>query len=228
MKATYKMIMIDGRCYFNDGEKYILVDTGYGSTVSIDGRIGDFKALVCKAKKIQEFNPTLMPNRQKIGGILYPPDGFSVMLTRDEVTIWDDLQELPEHKGFLPFLSARLPIIECEIDRFYEILYFDPGMRLAALDDDKLFAGKKMERTQLEWIGPFKGLAEVPVYKAKFTFPCGFQYDGHLEYDYLHCYVRYIFKNAPFIRGYIGLEFFNDHDILISYIKGKQGIAILN
>lgn len=228
MKATYKMIMVDGRCYFNDGKKHFLVDTGCGATVSIDGRIGDFKTSVCDVDELQAFNPTLMPNGQKIGGLLYPPSGFSVMLTRDEVTIWDDLEGLPEHKWFLPFLSERYPTIACKIDGVYKILYFDSGMRLPVLDDDELFVGKEMERKQLEWIGPFRALAETPVYNAKFEFPCGFQYDGHMEYDYLHCYISYIFKNTPSIKGYIGLEFFNDHDILISFAKGKKGIAVLN
>lgn len=227
VKATYKMIMVDGRCYFNDGNKYVIVDTGYGVSTSIDGSIGNFNAFVHNTKELQEFNPTMMPNGQKIGGILYPPGGFSVMLTRDEVTIWDDLKELPKHKWFLPFLSEHFPIIECKIDGIYKILCFDSGMRLPVLDDDELFAGKEMEHKQLEWI-PFKGLAEVPVYKAKFKFPCGFQYDGHMEHDYLHRYISYIFRSSTFIKGYIGLEFFNDHDILISCVKGKKGIAILN
>ena len=225
-KATYKLEKVDGRFYFNDGAKYALIDTGLGHSVSIDGEIGPFKVSRCDEDGLRAFNPTIMHDGQKIGAILWPLDGFSCLMKGDSVTIDDDARELPEHEWFLPFAMPGQPYLECKVDGKRKLLFFDSGMRLPALDDDSLVVGKEKLGEILEWIGPLHGLAEVPYYKATFDFPCGFHFDGHLEHDHLHAYIN-IFRQRHSLDGFLGIEFFNRHDLFISAIKGKSGLAII-
>ena len=225
-KATYKLEKVDGRFYFNDGAKYALIDTGYGMSVSIDGKIGPFKVAQCDEKHLHAFNPTFMPDGQRIGAILCPLDGFSCLMKGASVTIDDDAKELPEHEWFLPFAVPERPYLECKVDGKSKLLFFDSGMRLPALDDDSLVDGKEKVGVNLEWIGPLRGLAEVPCYKATFDFPCGFCFDGHLEHDHLHAYIGSILAGTP-LQGFLGIEFFNQYDLFISAINGKSGLAVI-
>ena len=86
-KVTYKLEKVDGRFYLNVGAKYSLVDTGYGRSVSVDGKIGPFTVIRRDKEKLHAFNPTFMPDGQKIGAILWPLDGFSCLMKGDSVTI---------------------------------------------------------------------------------------------------------------------------------------------
>lgn len=224
-KATYKLEKVDGRCYFNDGAKYVLVDTGYGRSVSCDGKIGPLFVERCDVKQLQSFNPTIMHDGNKIGAILYPLESCSCLLKGDTVTIDDEVKELPEHEWFLPFIGGY-PLLVCNVDGKKKLLYFDSGMRLPVLDDDSLVEGKEKLGVIAEWIGPMHGLAEAPYYNAKFDFPCGFHFDGHLEHDYLHAYISRMFGFTA-VQGYLGIEFFNKYDLFISAIKGKSGLAII-
>ena len=225
-KAMYKLEKVDGRFYFNDGAKYALIDTGYGRSVSIDGEIGPFKVGRCDKDGLRSFNPTIMHDGQKIGAILCPLDGFCCLMKGDSVIIDDDARELPEHEWFLPFAMPGLPWLECKVDGKTKLLFFDSGMRLPALDDDSLLVGKEKQGINLEWIGPLRGLAEVPYYKATFDFPCGFHFDGHLEHDHLHAFIGDILAGTP-LQGFLGIEFFNRYDLFISAINGKSGLAII-
>ena len=86
--------------------------------------------------------------------------------------------------------------------------------------------GKEMVGAVLALIVPLGGWAEAPYYKATFDFPCGFRFDGHLEHDYLHMFIEMIRKSIP-LDGFLGIEFFKRHDLFISAIKGKSGLAII-
>ncbi len=224
-KVTYRLEKVDGRCYFNDGAKHVLIDTGYGWSVSCDGMIGPFKVEGCDLDQLQTFNPTIMHNGRKIGAILFPPNGFSCLLEGDTVTIDNDAEELPEHEWFLPFVGGR-PHLECAVDGKKKLLYCDSGMRLPVVDDASLVAGKERLGVIAEWIGIMHGLAEAPYYEASFDFPCGFHFDGHLEHDYLHAYISRLFGGTG-VNGYLGIEFFNKYDLFISAIRGKEGLAII-
>lgn len=225
MKAEFKREMVDGRCYFNDGVKHVLVDTGYGSSISADGRIGQFAALKREEQGIQCFNPTIMRNGRKIGAIMYPLDFNGVFLKKDTVEIDDAIQELPEHDWFIPFIGD-LPVLKCKVDGRDKTAYFDSGMRLSVFDDDSLVEGKEMLRWQPEWIGVLHGLAEAPVYNAKFEFPCGLEVEREMEHDYIHQYIKMIFARTA-VNGYVGLETFKGYDIFISGIPGKRGLALV-
>ena len=225
-KMTYKTEIVDGRCYFNDGDKYVLVDTGYGHTVSIDGHIGKWEVEPCDKDGLQSFNPTLMPNGKKIGGILCPTRGHNAMIRRDTVTIDDESTELPTHEWFIPFELPFASVIRCKVDGNEKLLFFDSGMKYAVLDDDSLVVGKEKKGYILEWIGLDKALAEVPYYNGTFEFPGGYRYEGVLEHDSIHFYVKK-FRSGG-IQGFLGLLcFFEKYDVYISTVGTKRGLALV-
>ena len=223
-KITYKTEIVDGRCYFNDGDKYVLVDTGYGKTVAIDGHIGEFKALKCDKDGLQSFNPTLMPNGKKIGGIICPMNGYNAMIRKDTVTIDDESTELPACEWFIPFESPFASIIHCKVEGSDKILFFDSGMKYAVIDDNSLIIGKDKKESILEWIGMEKALAEVPYYNGTLEFPCGFRHEGVIEHDCIHFYV----SQWKGIQGFLGLLcFFDQFDVYISTVGKKRGLALV-
>ena len=220
-KITYKLDKVDGRCYFNDGAKWILIDTGYTRTVSYDGKIGPFSVGTETLEEMRSFNPTFMHDGQKIGGFLRPLDGYSCLLKGDSVTIDDNAKELPEHAWFIPFIIPGSAMLECKVDGKHKTLYFDSGMRLPVLSDNSLVKGKEKLGVIVEWIAPMSGLAEAPYYTAAFDFQCGFHFDGHFEHDYLDAVAQWTGD------GFLGIEFFNQYDLFISAIPGKSGLAII-
>lgn len=225
-RISYRTEIVDGRCYFNDGRKHVLVDTGYGMTVSTDGTIGDFNVMKCDEERLHSFNPILMNDGSKIGGILCPLNGYNVMMTRKYVTIDDESTELPWHEWFIPFESEYVPLVICKVDGIDKRLFFDTGMRMPVLDDDNLIIGKTMIGKQLEWIGIMKCLFEAPLYNATLTFPCGYTMCSQMEHDYLHkCVKRFSHLN---IDGFLGLQFLNQFDVYISMVGEKKGIALVS
>lgn len=220
-KVTYKLEKVDGRYYFNDGEKYVLVDTGYGRTVSYNGKIGPYRVGTQDLGGMRSFNPTFMRDGTQIGGFLCPLNGYSCLLKGDTVTIDDNAQELPEHEWFIPFVPGRGPHVLCKVDGKQKDLFFDSGMRLPVLGDHSLVKGKEKLGDITEWIGPLHGLAEAPFYAASFDFPCGFHFDGHFEFDSLNAVASWQDD------GFLGIEFFTQYDLFISAIPGKEGIAII-
>lgn len=220
-KVTYKLEKVDGRYYFNDGTKYVLIDTGYGRTVSADGKIGPYSVGIETAIEMQSFNPTFVHDGQRVGGFLCPLNGYSCLLKGDSVTIDDNAQEMPEHEWFIPFVPGHAPLVQCKVDGKHQVLFFDSGMRLPVLNDNSLVNGKEKLGDIAEWIGPLHGLAEAPFYSATFDFPCGFHFDGHFEYDRLNAVARWQ------ANGFFGIELFTQYDLFISAIPGKEGIAII-
>ena len=225
-RMTYKTEIVDGRCYFNDGRKHVLVDTGYGRTVSIDGTIGDYKVSLCDKEDLQSFNPTIMNNGEKIGGILCPMNGYNAFITDKYVTIDNEYSEIPKCEWFIPFDNPFAPIVRCKVDGIDKALFFDSGMRLPALDDDNLIVGKNVLGKQLEWIGIMEGLFETPFYNATFTFPCGYTMNSKMEHDFLHKYVSR-FRHFG-VEGFLGLQFLEQFDVKILTVGKKAGIALVS
>ena len=225
-KVTYKLIEHDGRYYFNDGTGHFLIDTGYGNvSVSRDGTIGPFATAT---REVEDFLGTSRPEGQKAKGILAPMEGYSVLLKGDTVTIDNDAQELPAHDYFIPFVSARNPIIEGKCNGKPMRFFFDSGMRMAVLDDTVLKESKPCLGTMKEWIGALHIQVEAPYYSAEYEFSDGLRFDGHGEYDFSGSFVksiRLLYNNE--FDNFFGIELFKKYDIFISLIPGKQGIAVI-
>jgi hypothetical protein len=234
MKQTFKMEKVDGRYYFHDGKKYSLIDTGLKSVASADGTIGDFKVDMLDAAWYKRFNPTVMPDGSNVAGTLCPTMGYSCLMRGDgTVTIDNGATELPEHDWFLPYVRNNAnpfaTYIECAIDGKKKLLLFDSGMRMAVSDDKSLIEGKQKLGEINERIGWMYLSATAPYYEATFEFPCGFKFDGHIEYDYSGFLVKKFFgeERDDHDKGFLGIEFFDKYDVFLSGIEGKKGMALI-
>jgi hypothetical protein len=234
-KATYRIQKVDGRHYFHDGKKYVLIDTGYGRTGSIDGTIGEFKVGLEHKEMLHRFNPTPMPDGSLVGAMLCPQTGYSCLLKNGLVEIDDDARELPKHDWFIPYderymLNGRpfKPVVACNVDGIRKTMFFDTGMRMPVIDDESIISGKKKVGETMERIGWLYTSVMAPVYNATFEFPCGLKLDGRCEYDYSHSLMKDIFGDND-SKGFFGTEdLFGKYDVFISAIKGRHGIAIIN
>ena len=230
MKQTFKMEKVDGRYYFHDGKKYSLIDTGLKSVASVDGTIGNFKVSQMNADDYHKFNPTIMPDGSNVGGTVCPTMGYSCLMRGDgTVTIDNGATELPEHDWFIPYLTAYSTMVECTVDGKKKTVIFDSGMRMAVFDDKSLIEGKQKLGEIKERIGWMYRSAMAPYYEATFEFPCGFKFDGHIEYDYSGFLVKEFFREErdDHDKGFLGIEFFDKCDVFLSGIKGKKGIALI-
>lgn len=233
-KATYRLEKVDGRHYFNDGRKYVLIDTGFGQTVSADGTIGIFNVGMGDREWLHRFNPTVMPDGSFSDGMLCPQTGYSCLMTGgDTVEICDDATELPPHDWFIPYdqrymLNGRplKPVITGKVDGIEKTMFFDSGMRMPVMDDDSLIVGKQKLGDINERIGWKFLTVPAPYYGATFEFPCGFKFEGHFEYDYSRSLMKDIFGDDD-NKGFFGIELFDQYDLFISAIRGKHGIAVL-
>ena len=234
-KATYRLEKVDGRRYFHDGRKYVLIDTGFGTTVSTDGTIGQWKVEVWNRERLHTFNPTKMPDGSNSEAMLCPQTGYSCLLREDSVTIDDDARELPPHDWFIPYDKEYIlngypfkTVVECKVDGKPKKMFFDTGMRLAVLDDDSLLEGKEKVGEIEERIGWLYLSATAPVFKATFEFPCGLKFDGHFEHDYSKSLMKDIFGSANADgKGFFGIELLDRYDLFVSAINGKPGIAVI-
>ncbi len=68
-----------------------------------------------------------------------------------------------------------------------------------------------------------------PVLRGEVRVPCGFKFDGHIEYDYSGFLLKRFFCETrdDHDKGFLGIEFFDKCDVFLSGIEGKKGIALI-
>ena len=120
-------------------------------------------------------------------------------------------------------------MVECTVDGKRKMLLFDSGMRMAVSDDSSLIEGKQKLGDIMERIGWKYIDVPAPYYEARFEFPCGFKFDGHIEYDYSGFLLKEAFHETrdDHDKGFLGIEFFDKCDVFLSGIEGKKGIALI-
>ena len=237
-KVSYKLTEFDGRYYFNDGTGYVLVDTGFNChSRSLDGKIGPFSVssqspfpMVSLQFFLRNFLGPAKPEGQSPKAILYPLDMKTCLLEGDTITIDDSVDELPAHVCFLPFVDSGFPVFNGKCNGKPMKFYFDTGMRMAVVDDPDLAKKKECLGTIREWIPPRHCYVDTPYYPAAFEFADGFQFEGHAEYDAGSQYISRA-RNASIhfdFDVFFGNEIFQQYDLFISSIPGKEGLALIS
>ena len=83
MKAIYDIIRKDDRIFFNDGEKYVLFDTGFvgnpfgKNSVSVNGKIGDIAVNTMPQEFFDSFINLKMDDGKTVDAVFNPMDGFN-------------------------------------------------------------------------------------------------------------------------------------------------------
>ena len=229
MKAVYEIIKKDDRIFFNDGEKYVLFDTGfvgnpYGkNSVSVNGKIGDIAANTMPKNFFESFINLKMDDGSSVNGVFNPMDGFNCWLKCGLLTICDQEEECDSSfEYFFDFADAALPIIEGNINGNNCRLFFDSGARMTMFGEPSL-ASEKI-RTYREWMALKRQYAELDVFKLDLSFPNGFNFtgEGALVTDPAYTMAANMMK----ISGMLGIDIFNFYDMAIFFKCGKRGIGL--
>ena len=228
-KASFEIVKNDDRLYFNDGEKYVLLDTGFFGnpsgkhSVSVNGRIGPFAVNRWDQSFFDRFINVKMADGQGAAAVFNPMDGYACQLKGNTLTISDEPTEISGYDYFFEFTDMHFPFLAGSINEKKGRFFFDSGARMTMFFDKALPAEPSV-RTYREWMGQKEKYEDLAVYRLSLEFPNGFKYtgEGALVTD-----PEYVFKAARGgIRAMLGIDIFNYYDMSIIANGAKRGIAL--
>ena len=229
MKAIYDIIKKDDRIFFNDGEKYVLFDTGFvgnpfgKNSVSVNGRIGDIAVNTMPKNFFESFINLKMDDDRTVDAVFNPMDGFNCWLKCGLLTISDDEAEYDNSiEYFFEFADAKLPIINGSINGQDCRFFFDSGARMTMFGERSLVS--EPVRTYREWMALKRQYANLEVFKLDLAFPNGFNFtgEGALVEDPSYTMAA----NMMNIRAMLGIDVFNFYDMAIITKGEKRGIGL--
>ena len=230
-KVTYPIIKVAERVFFNDGGKYVLLDTGCPMSIAIDGKIGPFAVNAESEKFIDDFINLTMPDGSKVRAILSPMSGYNCLLTQTSVTVTDGQEALPEHDYFLPFVETahpwmreKLPIVEGAMNGTPIRFFFDSGARMTMFGETELTGGRPAVGSYTEWMGMLHKHETLSVYDMALDFPCGLHFEGKSAFVPDTQYRQA--GMAMGFRAMLGIDLLNDYDLYISTANHQRGIAL--
>ena len=224
-KVSFEIIKHEDRLFFNDGEKYVLFDTGFidnpfgKNSASVNGKIGSFSVKTKASAFFRQFI-NMEINGCAVTAVFNPMDGFDCLLAGNTLTISDE--QIPvQGKHFFEFADDNLPILEGSLDGKSCRFFFDSGARMTMIGEPQ----SEKIRTYNEWLAMAQRYADLDVYKVRLEFPCGFKYDGEgaLVTDTLYLQAA-AFMN---IRAMLGIDIFNEFDMAILVKGAKRGVVLI-
>lgn len=224
-KVSFEIIKHEDRLFFNDGEKYVLFDTGFidnpfgKNSASVNGKIGPFSVKTRSSAFFRQFI-NMEINGCAVTAVFNPMDGFDCLLAGNTLTISDE--QIPvQGKHFFEFADDNLPILEGSLNGTSCRFFFDSGARMTMIGEPQ----SEKIRTYNEWLAMAQRHADLDVYKVRLEFPCGFKYDGEgaLVTDTLYLQAA-AFMN---IRAMLGIDIFNEFDMAILVKGAKRGVVLI-
>ena len=224
-KVSFEIVKHEDRLFFNDGEKYVLFDTGFISnpfgrnSASVNGKIGPF-AVKTKASVFFRQFINMEINGCAVTAVFNPMDGFNCLLIGNTLTISDE-EITAEGRYFLAFADAGLPILEGRLNGTSCRFFFDSGARMTMIGEP---LNEKI-RTYTEWMAMAQYHANLDVYRVHLECPCGFKYDGE---GALVNEIRYQqAARGMGIKAMLGIDIFNEFDMAILVKGAKRGIVLI-
>ena len=229
-KVCYEIIRNDERLFFNDGEKYVLFDTGFlppfsaVKSSSVNAGIGPFRVNGMPKQFFSDFINLTMNDGAGVTAVFNPMDGYNCMLQGNTLTITDEETDLPAAECFLKFLHPQFPLVEGKMNGHDCRFLFDSGARMTMIGDRALIAGAEKTGTYREWMAMKREYADLPVFKIKLEFSGGAGFDGSgaLVEDPAYSAQGRMMN----IQAMLGIDIFNKYDLFIA-AKGNRGIALL-
>ena len=224
-KVSFEIVKHDDRLFFNDGEKYVLFDTGFISnpfgrnSASVNGKIGPFAVNTMPSVFFKNFI-NIKINNSAVTAVFNPMDGFNCLLIGNTLTISDE-EITAQGRYFFEFADAGLPILEGRINGKSCRFFFDSGARMTMIGEP---LNEKI-RTYTEWMAMAQYHANLDVYRVHLDFPCGFRYDGEgaLVND-----IRYQqAARGMGIKAMLGIDIFNEFDMAILVKGAKRGVVLI-
>ncbi|MBP5671014.1 MAG: hypothetical protein J6X49_01370 [Victivallales bacterium] len=223
-KVTYPLAKINDRVVFNADGTHVLLDTGFPHSVSGNGKIGPFNVGMQSKEFFYSFINLTAQDGSNVTAILSPMDGYNCRLTRDDVTITDEEEAIPEHDYFLPFVGGLLPIVEGTMNGVPIRFFFDSGARMTMFGETALAGGKPAVGSYTEWLAMLHQSATLPIYDVELDFPCGLHYNGRGALVQRQEYM--MAGQMMGIQAMLGIDFFNEYDVYFSTANNKRGIAL--
>lgn len=224
-KVSFEIVKHDDRLFFNDGEKYVLFDTGFISnpfgrnSASVNGKIGPFAVNTMPSVFFKNFI-NIKINNSAVTAVFNPMDGFNCLLIGNTLTISDE-EITAEGRYFFEFADDNLPILEGNLNGKSCRFFFDSGARMTMIGEP---LNEKI-RTYTEWMAMAQYHANLDVYRVHLDFPCGFRYDGEgaLVND-----IRYQqAARGMGIKAMLGIDIFNEFDMAILVKGAKRGVVLI-
>ena len=224
-KVSFEIVKHDDRLFFNDGEKYVLFDTGFISnpfgrnSASVNGKIGPFAVNTMPSVFFKNFI-NIKINNSAVTAVFNPMDGFNCLLIGNTLTISDE-EITAEGKHFFEFADDNLPILEGSLNGTSCRFFFDSGARMTMIGEPQ----SEKIRTYTEWMAMAQYHADLDVYRVHLDFPCGFRYDGEgaLVND-----IRYQqAARGMGIKAMLGIDIFNEFDMAILVKGAKRGVVLI-
>ncbi len=224
MNKVYPIITISDRIVFNADGTYVLLDTGFPNSISLNGKIGPFNVGIQSEGFFDTFINLKTPDGSKVTAILSPMDGYNCRLTRDGLAITNEEETIPEHDYFLPFVGGPFPIVEGTMNGTPIRFFFDSGARMTMFGEEALAGGKPATGSYTEWLAMLHQNATLSVYDVALDFPCGLHYEGKSA---LVPNKEYLMAGRMMgIRAMLGIDIFNEYDVYISTANCQRGIAL--
>lgn len=224
-KVSFEIVKHEERLFFNDGEKYVLFDTGFISnpfgrnSASVNGKIGPFAVNTMPSVFFKNFI-NIKINNSAVTAVFNPMDGFDCLLVGNTLTISDE-EITAQGRYFLEFADDNLPILEGNLNGTSCRFFFDSGARMTMIGEP---LNEKI-RTYTEWMAMAQYHANLDVYRVHLDFPCGFRYDGEgaLVND-----IRYQqAARGMGIKAMLGIDIFNEFDMAILVKGAKRGVVLI-
>ena len=224
-KVSFEIVKHEDRLFFNDGEKYVLFDTGFISnpfgrnSASVNGKIGPFSVKTMPSVFFRQFI-NMEINGCAVTAVFNPMDGFDCLLAGNTLTISDE-EITAQGRYFLEFADDNLPILEGSLNGKSCRFFFDSGARMTMIGEPQ----SEKIRTYTEWMAMAQRHADLDVYKVRLEFPCGFKYDGegalvtHTLYQQAAAFMN--------IRAMLGIDIFNEFDMAILVKGAKRGVVLI-
>lgn len=228
-KAVFTLIKNDDRLFFNDGEKCVLLDTGFirdplgkSNSVSADGKIGPFSVDTMPKEFFKDFINLEMSDGESVTAVFNPMDGYNCILEGETIAITDEETEVVETDHFFNFLEENFSILEGKINGVPCRMLFDSGARMTMFGERAL-VGEKV-RSYCEWMAMIRKHEELEVFNLELEFPDGFKYhgEGALVENPL-----YRSQGAMLgIKAMLGIDIFNTFDMVITAKGSSKGIGL--
>jgi hypothetical protein len=222
-KACYQIVKKEDRVFFNDGDQYVLFDSGFMGaplgkySASVSGKIGPFKVKPLERNFFDSFINLKMDDGSGVTAVLNPMDGYNCVLRGSTILVSDEEIELGGCEYAFPFVDPYLPIVDGSINGRKVRLFFDSGARMTMLGDRSL-ASKKIG-SYVEWMALKRTFAELDVFKLALDFPNGLHYEGKgaLVEDPLYA----AHGKLMGIAAMLGIDLFDHYDMTVIG-KGTQ------
>ena len=224
-KVSFEIVKHEDRLFFNDGEKYVLFDTGFISnpfgknSASVNGKIGPFSVKTKASVFFRQFI-NMEINGCAVTAVFNPMDGFDCLLAGNTLTISDE-EITAQGRYFLEFADAGLPILEGRINGKSCRFFFDSGARMTMIGEPQ----SEKIRTYTEWLAMAQCHADLDVYKVRLEFPCGFKYDGEGALV-THTLYQQAARGMG-IKAMLGIDIFNEFDMAILVKGAKRGVVLI-